>query len=142
MLSVRQRELAAAMEETGRIGAGTVRGALAPEARHGLVAALESAAIDSGRGGGRIGGARLAFHLKGLDRQRWQGSQASEPKTESQKRRHRGSIRVTRRAALALSCNGTQSRVAEFLTGSGRWAIEAVNLAPASRASLSARTES
>jgi len=61
MLSLSQRDLAAAMEETGRIGAGTVRGALAPEARHGLVAALESAAFE--RAPERVGDVRQDFDL-------------------------------------------------------------------------------
>ena len=61
MLSVNQRDLAIAMEETGRIGAGTVRGALTPEARHGLVAALDAAAFE--RAPERVGGVRQDFGL-------------------------------------------------------------------------------
>ncbi len=61
MLSVSQRDLAAAMEETGRIGAGTVRGALAPEARHGLVVALDSAAFE--RAPERVGDVHQDFDL-------------------------------------------------------------------------------
>ena len=61
MLSVSQRDLAAAMEETRRIGAGTVRGALAPEARHGLVAALDSATFE--RAPERVGDVRQDFDL-------------------------------------------------------------------------------
>jgi len=61
MLSLSQRDLAAAMEETGRIGAGTVRGALTSEARHGLVAALESAAFE--RAPERVGDVRQDFGL-------------------------------------------------------------------------------
>jgi len=61
MLSLSQRDLDAAMEETGRIGAGTVRGALAPEARHGLVAALESAAFQ--RAPERVGDVSQDFDL-------------------------------------------------------------------------------
>ncbi len=61
MLSVSQRDLAAATEETGRIGAGTVRGALAPEARYGLVAALDSAAFE--RAPERVGDVRQDFDL-------------------------------------------------------------------------------
>jgi len=61
MLSVSQRDLAAATEETGRIGAGTIRGALTPEARHGLVAALESGAFE--RAPERVGDVRQDFDL-------------------------------------------------------------------------------
>ncbi len=61
MLSVSQRDLAAATEETGRIAAGTVRGALAPEARYRLVAALESAAFE--RAPERVGDVRQDFDL-------------------------------------------------------------------------------
>ena len=61
MLSVSQRDLAAAMEETGRIGAGTIRGALAPEARHGLVAALDVAAFE--RAPEQVGDVRQDFDL-------------------------------------------------------------------------------
>ena len=61
MLSLSQRDLAAAMEETGRIGAGTVRGALTSEARHGLVAALESAGFE--RAPERVGDVRQDFDL-------------------------------------------------------------------------------
>ena len=64
MLSVSQRDLAVAMEETGRIGAGTVRGALAPEAPHGLVAALESAAFE--RAPEWVGDVRQDFDLLGM----------------------------------------------------------------------------
>ncbi len=61
MLSLSQRDLDAAIEETGRIDAGTVRGALAPEARHGLVAALEGAAFE--RAPEREGDVRQDFDL-------------------------------------------------------------------------------
>ncbi len=61
MLNLSQRDLAAAMEETGRIGAGKVRGALAPEARCRLVAALESAAFE--RPSERVGDVRQDFDL-------------------------------------------------------------------------------
>ena len=61
MLSVSQRDLAAAMEETRLIGAGTVRGALAPEARHGLVAALETAAFE--RAPEQVGDVRQDFDI-------------------------------------------------------------------------------
>jgi len=61
MLSLSQRALAAAMEETGRIGAGTVRGALASEARHRLVVALDGAAFE--RAPERVGDVRQDFHL-------------------------------------------------------------------------------
>ena len=61
MLSLSQRDLDAAMEETGRIGAGTVRGALTPEARRRLVSALESAAFE--RAPERVGEVRQDFDL-------------------------------------------------------------------------------
>jgi len=61
MLSLSQRDLAAAMEETRLIGVGTVRGALAPEARHGLVAALDAAAVE--RAPERVGDVRQDFDL-------------------------------------------------------------------------------
>jgi len=61
MLNVSRRDLAAAMEETGRIGAGTVRGALTPEAQHRLVPILESAAFE--RAPERVGDVRQDFDL-------------------------------------------------------------------------------
>ncbi len=61
MLSISQRDLAAAMEETGRIAAGTVRGALASETRHRLVAALDNAAFE--RAPERVGDVRQDFDL-------------------------------------------------------------------------------
>jgi hypothetical protein len=61
MLRVSRRDLDAAMEETGRIGAGTVRGALAPEARHGLVAAFDVAAFE--RAPEQVGDVRQDFDL-------------------------------------------------------------------------------
>ena len=61
MLNVSRRDLAAAMEETGRFGAGTVRGALTPEAQHRLVPILESAAFE--RAPERVGDVRQDFDL-------------------------------------------------------------------------------
>ena len=49
------------MEETRLIGAGTARGALTPEARHGLVAALNSASFE--RAPERVGDVRQDFDL-------------------------------------------------------------------------------
>ena len=61
MLNVSQRDLAAAMEETDRIGAGMIRGALTPEAQHRLVPVLESAAFE--RAPERVGDVRQDFDL-------------------------------------------------------------------------------
>lgn len=61
MLNVSQRDLAAAMEETDRIGAGMIWGALIPEAQHRLVPVLESAAFE--RAPERVGDVRQDFDL-------------------------------------------------------------------------------
>ena len=61
MLNVSQRDLAAAMQETDRIGAGVIWGALTPEAQHRLVPVLESAAFE--RAPERVGDVRQDFDL-------------------------------------------------------------------------------